>query len=42
VCRYEDLKSTPGAKTFAELPPLFGRSAVSQEEMDAIESGGAL
>jgi 2-oxoglutarate dehydrogenase E2 component (dihydrolipoamide succinyltransferase) len=39
--RYEDLKSTPGAKTFGEMPAMFGRPALSQKEIDAIESGGA-
>lgn len=40
--RYEDLKSTPGAKTFAEMPPMYGRPPLSQAEIDAIESGGAI
>lgn len=39
--RYEDIKGTPGAKLFNELPPLFGRPALSPQEVAAIESGGA-
>lgn len=39
--RYEDVKGTPGAKMFDELPPMFGRPALSPQEMAAVESGGA-
>lgn len=39
--RYEDIKGTPGAKLFNELPPMFGRPALSPQEVAAIESGGA-
>ena len=39
--RYEDIKGTPGAKTFAELPPMYGRPGFSEAEMEAIDSGGA-
>ncbi len=39
--RYEDIKGTPGALTFAELPPMYGRPVLSEAEMEAIESGGA-
>lgn len=39
--RYEDLKSTPGSKTFDEMPAMFGRPSLSEKEIEAIESGGA-
>eukprot|EP00624_Nannochloropsis_granulata_P003698 evm.model.NODE_28737_length_8168_cov_14.890182.1 len=39
--RYDDLKSTPGSKVFAEMPAMFGRPSLSEKEIEAIESGGA-
>jgi pyruvate/2-oxoglutarate dehydrogenase complex dihydrolipoamide acyltransferase (E2) component len=39
--RHEDSRSTPGVKTFIELPPRFGHPPVTEEEMEAVESGGA-
>lgn len=41
LVRYEDIKGTPGAKLFNELPPMFGRLPLSPQEVAAVESGGA-